>query len=125
MLYALTISRKEGDVQRIALELAIVANTKSHLFSRTIFKDIQIIFWFFLWGDCVQTTPQSPAPAGSLSSTRKSSYEVPERGFWGRTLPGEEWGGQGAKRKKGYTKKGEKWLFLVDSRTLCYTTPEA
>ena len=43
-----------------------------------------------MWGDPVQILPHNPAPVGSLSSTQKSSSEVPERvGFgqeiaWGR-----------------------------------------
>ena len=43
---------------------------------------------FVLWGDPVQNPPQNPAPADCLLSTRKSRFEVPERGeFGGRKLP--------------------------------------
>ena len=44
------------------------------------------IFLCCLWGDPVQNRPQSPSPAGCLLSSKKSRFEVPERGeiAWGR-----------------------------------------
>ena len=41
-------------------------------------RNFQTRFLFFGGGDPIQTPPQTPAPAGSFSSTKKSSSDVPE-----------------------------------------------
>ena len=64
-------------------------------------------FFFLLWGSPVQKGPQNPAPAGCLFSTRKTRSDVPEKGFWGRNLPGERVGWTGQKKEKRMRKK--KW----------------
>ena len=71
-------------------------------------------------GRPVQNRPPNPAPAGCLFSTRKSRSEVPERGYFGEEncppcgVPGEGWGGQGKRRKKGYTQKADR----ISSKTI-------
>ena len=61
----------------------------------------------FLWVDPVQTPPQNPAPAGSVSSTKESSSEVPgSEGFWGRQLPVEGWLERENKGKRMRKEKG-------------------
>ena len=75
-----------------------------HLFLRARKKG----FSFFSCGAVpVQNRPQNPAAAGCLFSTRKSRFEVPERGDFGEeNCPGKGGADRAKKRKKGCTKKG-------------------
>ena len=61
--------------------------------------------FFPLWGDPVRNRPQNPAPAACLFSTRKSRFEVPERGILGKKIA---WGRVGVERAKKKKKKGKK-----------------
>ena len=76
----------------------------AHLFSRANKEGFS---FFFPVGRPRPEPSSKPSPCRLPFSTRKSRFEVPERGkFWGRILPGEGCGGQGKKRKKGCTRKG-------------------
>ena len=78
---------------------AALANAASDQFLRAIFSGNS---FFFLWGDPLQNPRRTPAPEHCISSRKRRSFEVPERG--GIQEGRGRWGG-GKKKEKGTRKK--------------------